>query len=718
MSTRTRILFPVLLVWASVQASPAPAVPPEEALQALSAEIENYEMNQAVQSSAAAAAGACCLPDATCTITADGSECRSDGGVFQGDGSDCSISCPAFPASDVQLLSWVPRSAFPEAISQTNSANDCWGYVSPSGREYGIYGLFGGTGFVEVTDPENPVVVGYIDGPDSTWRDIKVFDEYAYAVSEAGLGLQIIDLTDMDNGNVTLHSTDTLGGFFFTAHNIAINTESGYAYTVLSDFVRGLMAIDLSNPTTPVVAGSWDEVDIHDVMVVTYDSGTYAGREIAFASCEENGFYIIDVTDKQNMFTRASLTYPNIRYAHQGWLTRDRRHFLLGDELDETQDSDVDTTTTHVFNVEDLDNPFWVTSFTSGLPSIDHNLYVRGDFVYEANYNSGLRIFDVSDVQNAQQVGFYDTFPENDDRDFSGAWSNYPFLPSGTILVSDRQHGLFMLDASEAAPQTIPTIELVPRAGQGNEITIAPGDVVAVDVMVSGWNPEQLQSVEVSIGGASLTSACGGTLSLFNADADENGACDPGNEDVCPTCPAELAAEHFDGIYLDDCRPDHFSKGTPSVPLDTITIDLANVHFGWFGQTTGTEDFGTSRYAGTFVFEMSNDAFGTFTLEPLAPPATTMLDDNGTPVIVNPLRIGATIHASVTNAYADIDGNGVRNLFDIFCILEGIAGDFSSCSFAQDDIEPCGGNGTINLLDVFAVLDAIGGELACCQAPS
>jgi hypothetical protein len=64
--------------------------------------------------------------------------------------------------------------------------------------------------------------------------------------------------------------------------------------------------------------------------------------------------------------------------------------------------------------------------------------------------------------------------------------------------------------------------------------------------------------------------------------------------------------------------------------------------------------------------------------------------------------------------YGDVDGNGVLNLFDIFCILEGIGGEFDTCSFADVDIEPCGGNGTLNLFDVFAVMAAIGGEDPCC----
>jgi Zn/Cd-binding protein ZinT len=43
------------------------------------------------------------------------------------------------------------------------------------------------------------------------------------------------------------------------------------------------------------------------------------------------------------------------------------------------------------------------------------------------------------------EIAFFDTFPDNDDVDFAGAWSVYPYLPSGTIIVSDVDNGLFIL---------------------------------------------------------------------------------------------------------------------------------------------------------------------------------------------------------------------------------------------------------------------------------
>jgi choice-of-anchor B domain-containing protein len=139
--------------------------------------------------------------------------------------------------------------------------------------------------------------------------------------------------------------------------------------------------------------------------------------------------------------------YPNVSYCHQGWLSEDRRFLYVDDELDEKTQK-VATTTTYVFNVEDLTDPKYLTSFTSGRTSIDHNAYVRGRFIYEANYTSGLRVFDLLDPMNVIEVGFFDTRPEEDVIEFRGAWGVYAGLPSGVVLVSDMQRGLFVLDAS------------------------------------------------------------------------------------------------------------------------------------------------------------------------------------------------------------------------------------------------------------------------------
>ncbi|MCA8963214.1 MAG: choice-of-anchor B family protein, partial [Planctomycetes bacterium] len=134
----------------------------------------------------------------------------------------------SFPHDRVYLKSWLPLNWFP---SNPASGNDCWGYVSPSGREYALMGLSTGLSVVEVTDPSNPVHVAFIDGNDSLWRDVKVIGEYAYSVSEGGNGVQVIDLRGVDSGSV-VHVRDDRNSGHSTTHNIVANPDSGYLYLV------------------------------------------------------------------------------------------------------------------------------------------------------------------------------------------------------------------------------------------------------------------------------------------------------------------------------------------------------------------------------------------------------------------------------------------------------------------------------------------------------
>jgi choice-of-anchor B domain-containing protein len=357
----------------------------------------------------------------------------------------------------VALMGQVAPQAFSTnsacTVSATNvCANDIWSYVSPSGREYAILGLRTGTGFVDVTDPYNPVVVGAITDATSVWSDMKTYSTYAYNVNEAGGGMQIINLSQIDPPTRTVSLTGSLTqNGLQRSHTLYLNEASGFAYLSGSNLGSGrLVAVNVINPAMPQIAGQMLEaVYVHAAQIVTYTSGVYAGQEIAFCYCGGQGLKIVNVTSKSNMYTMSTLAYPTLAYCHQGELTSDQRHVVIDDELDESQGL-VPTTTTYVVNVEDLSNPYLVTSFTNGMLAIDHNQMVRGDFTYQANYTTGLRVYDISDVENAFEVGSYDTYPYNNGRSFNGAWGVTSRLPSGTVLLSDMHAGLAILDVSEA----------------------------------------------------------------------------------------------------------------------------------------------------------------------------------------------------------------------------------------------------------------------------
>ena len=267
-----------------------------------------------------------------------------------------------------------------------------------------------------------------------------VYEDYVYVSYDRG-PLDVLDVSDIDNGNVTLVRRIDGG----RAHNLAVNPETPFLYIARG----GPMEIwSLADPENPVHIATY-EVETHDAQIVTYHGGEYDGREIAFIySGRTFNLIIVDVTDKNNMFELGRESYPGASYTHLGWLSEDRDYVFISDELDEVDNGT--QTTTFVMNVSDLTNPTLVNSFSNGLDATDHNCYVKGNYLYEANYNSGMRIFDVRDPFNVVEVGYFDTYPPNNDAGFSGAWTAYPFFPSGTVIISDISSGLYIVDVSAA----------------------------------------------------------------------------------------------------------------------------------------------------------------------------------------------------------------------------------------------------------------------------
>src|SRR5690606_3537725 len=184
----------------------------------------------------------------------------------------------------------------------------------------------------------------------------------------------------------------------------------------------------------------------HDAQCVVYSGpdADYTGHELCFNSNEDT-LTIVDVTNKGAPALVARVGYPGSAYTHQGWLVPGQRWYLMDDELDELNHGHA--TRTYIWDLSDLDDPQQAFTYTGPVGSSDHNLYVRDQYAFLANYKSGLRILDLSGIAQGTVVeaGFFDTFPTNDDTGFDGAWSSYPFFDSGTVLVSAISRGLFVL---------------------------------------------------------------------------------------------------------------------------------------------------------------------------------------------------------------------------------------------------------------------------------
>jgi choice-of-anchor B domain-containing protein len=400
----------------------------------------------------------------------------------------------SYPCDKIDLVSFIPLSTF-----GSGSGNDSWGWTDPlDGTEYALMGLNDGTAFVDLSDPENPVYLGKLPThtQSSSWRDIKVYADHAFVVSEApGHGMQVFDLSELRqviSPPVTFSETAYFDGFG-SAQNIVINEDSGYAYGVGTNTCSGgLHFVDISNPTSPTGAGCFSgDGYTHDAQCVIYNGpdANHQGEEICVNANEET-VTIVDVTNKANPIQLSRTGYPNAEYTHQGWLSEDHRYYLQDDELDEWYNGH--NTRTRVWDVSNLDSPVLVDYHDGRTASIDHNLYTHKGYVYQANYRSGLSILEIGDLAAAEltEVGYFDIYPANDDPNFNGAWSTYPYFASGNVIISGFEQGLFVVRPVTGAALEISKDQPVGTLEPGQSITYTitvtnVGVLTATDVIVT-----------------------------------------------------------------------------------------------------------------------------------------------------------------------------------------------------------------------------------------
>lgn len=371
------------------------------------------------------------------------------------------------PCDSVDLLSHL---ALSDISTRPAAAADVWGFVDlNSNREYAIVGVNTGSAVIDVTDPEAPAEVGFIDGQNTTWRDIKVYQSfdaaamrwksYAYVTSDAANdGLVIIDLTGLPQAVGRI----AYAGDFNSAHNIyATNTDYSTGIA-LTDAVPGLIvagpnrgagqyrAYSLADPAAPeLLAGTAATQYMHDASSIVL---TDARKDTQCANvgphCEvlldfnENSVDIWDITNPGSPALLSSTGYPNSGYVHSGSWSEDKQYMFVHDELDERQSGL--PTTLRVFSLANLLAPTLAGTWSGTTNAIDHNGFVRGNRYYMSNYTRGLTVLDISNPGQPSEIGSLDTYPGIDNSSFNGAWGVYPFFYSGTLAISDINSGLYL----------------------------------------------------------------------------------------------------------------------------------------------------------------------------------------------------------------------------------------------------------------------------------
>lgn len=387
-------------------------------------------------------------------------------------------SLPATPCSNgsaaglaCDSIDLLAHMAFQDISASPNAANDVWGFVDlNTGREYVVAGYNIGTAVIDVTDPESPREVGFIDGQHSTWRDIKVlqtFDAtsdrwqaYAYVTTDGSSdGLFVIDLTRLPH---SISRAPYLSDFL-SAHNvysggvdfstgIPLGTADPYLIIAGSNISGGQYRMySLANPAAPAFIGGAPSASdyMHDgASVVVTDSRKDTQCPNAGDYCEvlldfnETTVDLWDITMPASPVRLSRTPYASSGYTHSGWPSEDGRYVFVHDELDEQRSGLA--TTVRVFDIGNLAGPLLAGTWTGSTSAIDHNGFVRGNRYYISNYSRGLTVLDISNPASPVAVGNLDTYPPSNSTLFVGAWGAYPYLPSRIVAISDINSGLYL----------------------------------------------------------------------------------------------------------------------------------------------------------------------------------------------------------------------------------------------------------------------------------
>ncbi len=360
------------------------------------------------------------------------------------------IGLKAQTSLNMNLVYQWQDNTLPASFAHDNTYNEIWGYAN-NGREYAIIGSTAGTHIFDITDVNNvdtvDFIAGRVQGGQIIHRDYDTYQDYLYIVADEGASsLQIADLSFLPDSAPLVYDDDN---FIVKSHNIFIDTTSGYLYTCggVTDFGPNQLSIYALNPdpTNPQFLLNCELGVPFWNANIGYLHDIYVRNDTAYCNAGPNGLFVVDFSNLLSVQGLGSITtYLHQGYNHSGWLDDSGDHYALADENHGLRVKILDVSNLSNINVIDT-----IGSNVVDTLSIPHNLIFKNDFLYVSYYFDGLYVFNTSDINNISLAGYYDTSTRpHQDNKYEGNWGVYPFLPSGKILASDMQEGLFVFDTS------------------------------------------------------------------------------------------------------------------------------------------------------------------------------------------------------------------------------------------------------------------------------
>ena len=388
----------------------------------------------------------------------------------------------------------------PSAYAPGGTAfNDIWGY-SVGQQEYAILGGKDSIFIIDISNPQFPIQTSAIfQGDTSTWRDMKVYQHYLYAIADSGpssnKGVTIYDLSQLPD---TVIYVGALNQEFTRGHNIFVDEPNARLYAVGIPGDQDICIYDLSDPANPSLWSciALDSIVNPDATLLNeyYIHDIFVRNNIAYCSHGYQGYFIWNMEDKNNIELLGALAGSNMGngYVHSSWNTDDELRAVVATEvgpdpklylIDQSNPESMDV-------LYEWKDPLLACADPTSLSKqIPHNPYIIGDMVFVSHYNDGVQVLKIAE-DTLGRVAYYDTYPENNNysSQWNGAWGVFPFLPSGRIIASDQSHGLHTLSLETCQLEVNSTMS----AGPGTLISAlncaADGDTVRIMSALAGKN--------------------------------------------------------------------------------------------------------------------------------------------------------------------------------------------------------------------------------------
>ena len=348
----------------------------------------------------------------------------------------------------------------------------CWG-MAVNGREYAVLGGAGDILIFDVTDPSNVFLRNKFTRPNVTvWREFKSYKNRLYAVTDGvDEGLTIYDFSQAPDTIVQTYSSTE---FFNRSHTITLDTVSGHIYLNGGSSGQGMKILSVKdNPDVPSLVADLPSIPsgyLHD---------SYVRNDTLYGSAGYAGYIIMDFkTNPTNPTFIASVSTGG--YNHNSWLSMDGQYAYYTEEIPKGRPVQIVDlrNMTAMGEIELVGNGFLDNLVTGGTEAIPHNVYIRGNLLYNSQYEDGLLVYDISNPTSPVLVAHYDTHPQNTNYNgYFGNWGSYPWLPSGNIVAGDMQNGFFLFKLVNI-PNSTQNIEKTPN------IVVAPNPATS-EVVIS-----------------------------------------------------------------------------------------------------------------------------------------------------------------------------------------------------------------------------------------